>query len=126
MNDSARFNSQRAILEKYVKLFPNECWQEMLTTLDKYLIHIEGLLYKIEKADWNHDKVTDLLSREIGFTKELWNENIMINDEDVMSTLQFTLDNYELSSDKRKLIQDTIDEFFGPNDILGGDIYSQT
>lgn len=36
MNDSARFNSQKAILEKYVKLFPNECWQEMLDILVNY------------------------------------------------------------------------------------------
>lgn len=36
MNDSARFNSQRAILEKYVKLFPNECWAEMLDILAEY------------------------------------------------------------------------------------------
>lgn len=31
MNDTARFSSQKAILEKYVKLFPDELvWQECL------------------------------------------------------------------------------------------------
>lgn len=37
MNDSARFNSQRAILEKYVKLFPNECWQDCLDLVNKQI-----------------------------------------------------------------------------------------
>lgn len=62
MNDSARFSSQRAILEKYVKLFPNECWQDMLDILAEY--EDSKLVDKPVISDDGRGQVLDKLIQE--------------------------------------------------------------